>query len=225
MAQPVSTASRAVFVHDSIRAEIVSGALAPGTPLRLAVLAQRYDVSMSVVREALTRLAEHNLAVLAPNQGFRVVEISRDDLIDLTELRVNLEGLALERSVERGDVQWEAQVVSAHHVLERAAMARADGPGSTDEWSDAHAAFHEALVSACGRPRLLALTESLRNSSELYRQLSAVDHSETGRDLLAEHRQLMDLAIARQGPEARAALARHIERTTELVLANALKAE
>jgi GntR family carbon starvation induced transcriptional regulator len=225
MSQTVASTSRAVFVHDNIRADILSGALLPGTPLRLAALAKRYDVSMSVVREALTRLSEHNLAVLAPNQGFRVVEISRPDLLELTELRANLEGLALTRSIDRGDVQWEARVISAHHVLERATMAREDGLGSTDEWSEAHAAFHSVLVSACESPRLLAITQSLRNSAELYRQLSALRFVESDRDLVAEHRELMDLAIARRGAEARAALARHIERTTELVLATALKDE
>jgi GntR family carbon starvation induced transcriptional regulator len=225
MSQPVASTSRAAFVHDGIRADILSGALLPGTPLRLAALAKRYAVSMSVVREALTRLAEHNLAVLAPNQGFRVVEISRADLLELTDLRTNLEGIALARSIERGDVQWEAQVISAHHVLERATMAREDGLGSTDEWSDAHADFHAALVSACESPRLLSITQSLRNSAELYRQLSALRTAETGRDLLNEHRELMQLAVARNAPDATAALALHLERTTQLVLASALKDE
>jgi DNA-binding GntR family transcriptional regulator len=225
MSQTSASTSRAVFVHDGIRADILSGALLPGSPLRLAALAKRYDVSMSVVREALTRLAEHNLAVLAPNQGFRVVEISRADLLELTDLRTNLEGIALARSIERGDVQWEARVVSAHHVLERATMAREDGLGSTDEWSEAHAEFHEALVSACASPRLLSITQSLRNSAELYRQLSALRNAESGRDLADEHRELMGLAVARKASEATAALARHIERTTELVLASALKDE
>jgi len=177
---------------------------------------------MSVVREALTRLAEHNLAVLAPNQGFRVVAISRADLIELTELRTNLEGIALVRSIERGDVQWEAQVVSTHHVLERATIARSDGLGSTDEWSEAHAAFHDALVSACESPRLLGFTRSLRNSAEVYRQLSGVRFSESTRDLVAEHRELMDLATSRRAVEAQVALSNHIQATTDVVLTASL---
>jgi len=217
-----TTTSRAVFVHDLVRTDILSGVLRPGEPLRLAPLAAKYDVSMSVVREALTRLAEHNLAVLLPNQGFRVVEISRDDLIELTELRINLEGLALAKSIEQGDVQWEASVVSAHHVLERATMSREDGFGSTDEWSEAHSAFHDALVSACESPRLLGLTRSLRNSAELDRQLSAVGQVEVGRDLAAEHLELMELATTKRTAEAREALARHIQTTTDVVLQTAL---
>ncbi|GGF21661.1 GntR family transcriptional regulator [Subtercola lobariae] len=218
-----ATQSRAALVHDSIRADIVSGALMPGTPLRLAPLAAKHDVSMSVLREALTRLAEHNLATLSPNQGFRVVEISRSDLIELTELRTNLEGLALTQSITAGDVAWEARVVSAHHVLAKVTIPRQDGFGSTDEWSEAHTAFHEALVSACENRRLLAITASLRNSSELYRQLSALPADEEQRDLVTEHEQLMVLATSRRVADAHAALVQHITRTTEVVLATTLR--
>jgi DNA-binding GntR family transcriptional regulator len=215
-----STVSRAEFVHDSLRAEIVGGILKPGTPLRVAVITQKYDVSMSVVREALTRLAEHNLAVLSPNQGFRVVSISKDDLMELTELRTNLECLALSKSIEHGDVQWEAAVVASHHVLERAELSRADGLGSTDVWSEAHANFHDTLVSACQGPRLLELTRTLRNSAEIYRQLSLGVRTGAERDLAHEHRALMELATSRQSAAARAALEAHINLTTELVLAS-----
>ncbi len=213
--------SRATVVLDSIRAEILRGDLPPGTPLRVQALAERYDVSMAVLREALARLVEHNLATLAPNQGFRVVEISRSDLIDLTELRIDLEGKALVKSIELGDVHWEARVVSAHYVLDRAVYLRTDGPGATDEWIMAHTAFHNALIDACGRRRLLELTRSLRNSAELYRQLSGIN-SPDHRDPRAEHRTLMELATARRAEEARDELVRHIQKTTDAVLANAL---
>ena len=146
------SSTRAAQVHDILRADILRGDLAPGEPLRLAALAANYDASMSVVREALGRLAEHNLAVLTPNQGFRVVDISRADLVAITELRVMLEGEALRHSIEHGDVQWEAAVVSAHHVLERVTFTSDDEPGSTQEWSDAHAAFHIALSLGVRQP-------------------------------------------------------------------------
>jgi DNA-binding GntR family transcriptional regulator len=110
-------------------------------------------------------------------------------------------------------------------VLERATMSREGGLGSTDEWSEAHSAFHDALVAACDSPRLLTLTRSLRNSAELYRQLSAVGQVESGRNLAAEHFELMELATTRRVREAQAALARHIQITTDVVLATALADE
>lgn len=213
MAEP-KTSTRASHVHDLVRADILRGDLAPGEPLRLAALAEKYDASMSVVREALGRLAEHKLAVLTPNQGFRVVDISRADLIAITELRVMLEGEALRRSIEHGDVHWEAAVVSAHHVLERATFAHDDEPGSTQEWSDAHAAFHIALVSACDNARMLALTNSLRDGAEIYRQLSGASAHFKERDIPREHRELMELATARD-PRAVEALVWHLQQTTD----------
>lgn len=209
--------TRAAMVHDRVRTDILRGELAPGTPLRLAALAEKYDASMSVVREALGLLAQHQLAVLAPNQGFSVVDISRTDLVSITELRIMLESEALRRSIVHGDVQWEANVVSTHHVLERAAYLLDDGSGSTQEWSDAHAAFHDALVAACDNPRMLAMTHTLRDGAELYRQLSGTSVHGLCRDIPAEHRELMELATTRDASAAKA-LERHISRTTDDLL-------
>jgi len=211
------TTTRAAQMHDVLRSAILRGELVPGQPLRLAALATTYGASQSVVREALGRLAEHNLAELTPNQGFRVVDISRADLNDITDLRVLLEGSALRSSIENGDVQWEAAVVSAHHVLERATFADDGEPGTTQDWSDAHAAFHIALVSACDNPRMLSLTNSLRDGAELYRQLSRGSVHLEERDIPGEHRELMELATARD-PRAVDALERHLRRTTAYLL-------
>lgn len=216
---PTRTATtRGIEAYERLRADVLTGRFAPGEPLRLAVLTARYGVSTSVVREALARLAEQHLAVLAPNSGYRTAEVSREDLLDLTDLRVRLEGEALARSVERGDVAWEATVVAAHHVLERTSIAHEGGPGSTDAWADAHALFHEQLVAACGSPRLLALTRSLRDSAELYRQLSGAAPAAARRDIVAEHRELADLATGRRAAEAQACLGRHLRATCDLVL-------
>ncbi|WP_166459745.1 GntR family transcriptional regulator [Amycolatopsis pithecellobii] len=214
---PTKPTTRAARMHDLLRSAILRGELAPGEPLRLAALAAKYDASQSLVREALTRLAENNLAELSPNQGFRVVSISRSDLIAITDLRVLLEGEALRLSIEHGDVEWEAAVVSTHHVLERATFTLAGEPGTTQAWSDAHAAFHIALVSACPNPRMLALTNSLRDGAELYRQLSEGGSRFAERDIPAEHRELMRLATSRD-PLAVESLERHLRRTTDDVL-------
>jgi DNA-binding GntR family transcriptional regulator len=209
-------------VYAQIRSDILNGRHAPGEPLRLAALAKHFQVSAAVVREALIRLAERHLIVLAPNQGFRVAEISREDLIDITDMRIRLEGLALSLSIEHGDVDWEAQVVSTHHVLERTPFRPADGIGASDQWSIAHAAFHEALGAGCGSFRLQQMTHLLRDSSELYRQLSLPPGLEDSRDVEAEHRQLMELSVARQSEAAVAALRDHFQRTTDMLLEHVL---
>lgn len=210
--------TRVARLHGILRADVLRGDLLPGQPLRLAALAKKHGVSMSVVREALARLAENNLAVLTPNQGYRVVEVSREDLIAITELRLMLEGDALRRSIEHGGVDWEAAVVAAHHVLERATPYLSEGPGSTQEWSDAHAAFHLALISACDNGRMLAMTNQLRDGAEIYRQLSDGHLRGRDRDIAGEHREIMELATARD-QRAVDALRRHMQHTTDELLA------
>ena len=110
MAAPTSSTTRAELVHDTLRDEVLRGLYEPGQRLRLVELAQRFTVSQSVVREALTRLAEQKLLVALPQQGFRVMPLSPADLRDLTEARVEIEALVIRLAVRRGDVAWESAV-------------------------------------------------------------------------------------------------------------------
>lgn len=204
--------------HERIRSDILTGRLAPGQPLRLAALAAELGVSMSVVREALTRLSEQGLVTAEPNQGFRVVPLSEDDLADLTQLRVTLECTALERAIAHGDVAWEGLVVSTHHVLERTPLSLTGPPETREAWIVAHAAFHDALSSGSESPRLIGLVRALRDGAEVYRQWSGVLAAESGRDVGREHRELMELATSRRSEQACAALRDHIETTTRILL-------
>ena len=217
-ATPTSNTLTERVFHD-LRADIVNGRMPAGSALKLSPLAKRFDVSMSVIREALVRLSEQGLAQLSPNQGFKVVSITAEDLIDLTDLRIRLESLALAESIRHGDTAWEASVVAAHHVLERTPLTQAEHGGTSDAWSHAHAEFHDALGAGCARPRLISLTRSMRDSSEVYRQLSTTREGSGNRDVAAEHKALMELATSRKEAEAVAALSAHLQRTTDIVLA------
>lgn len=214
--------TRVDLVYSSLRAEIISGRFAPGTPLRTAALAKEHDVSLSVVRESLVRLAESGLAESSPNQGFRVVRISRDDLVDLTRVRILLETEVLRRSIEVGDIAWEAEIVSAHHILDSIPVHGPNAAASSAEWSEAHSRFHDALGTGCGSPRLISLVRTMRDSSEIYRQLSGPRGQESGRDIRGEHRTIMELATGRDAEGATAALTQHLQRTTDLLLTDVL---
>jgi len=209
--------TRTELVYEALRADLMNATLAPGSRLKLTALAERFGVSQSVVREALTRLSEQGLVVAEPQRGFRVRPLTREDLADLTNVRVHLEGLALRESIAYGDVAWESEVVSTHYRLERLNMV--DENGLLDqEWTRVHAEFHHALVSACGSDRLLTIVGGLRENSDVYRQWSwslAQDHK---RDNVAEHRNLMELTLAREADEAVEAMKVHIERASNALM-------
>jgi len=214
--------TRTEEVYDELRRQLLdlNGDLEPGQRLKLLDLAQRFDASLSVIREALTRLAGQGLLVATPQRGFSVRELSVADLADLTRTRVQVESLALREALRNGDVAWEAAVVGAHHTLERTPVAHATGQFNED-WSAAHSVFHQTLLAGCASPRLQGIVTSLRDSAELYRRWYWVLTGDHQRDLAAEHRQLKDLALARDADRAIAVLTEHIDRAPSLLIAHA----
>jgi DNA-binding GntR family transcriptional regulator len=140
-------------------------------------------------------------------------------LADLTEARCAIEGLAIRMSAESGDVQWESEIVAAHHILSRAPQfADATTGEITEEWVEAHRRFHLALIRACPNRRILAMAENLRDSAELYRRWSASVGHDRDRDLAREHQELLDLCLARDSEKAQAALSNHLMRTSAPLL-------
>jgi DNA-binding GntR family transcriptional regulator len=195
-------------VYEAVRSELLNAVLAPGEKLKLVELSSRFGVSQSVMREALTRLTEQGLVVSTPQRGFRVLELSIDDMEDLSHLRVEMESSAFRMAMTKGDVGWETAVVAAHHGLERTPVEQSSG--YNEEWSVRHRDYHVALLAGCGSPRLMSLTASLRDNAELYRRWYWAFVDDHKRDLAGEHRQLMELSLARKVDEAIELLDRHI---------------
>jgi DNA-binding GntR family transcriptional regulator len=200
-------------VHRRLRADILAGALAPGSRLLFADLGDRYRASMGVLREALTRLAGEGLVDSAPQSGHRVMSLSAADLVDLTEARVHLELPAISLAIRHGDLDWEAALVATLHRLARTAAE----PHSA-AWSIAHAAMHDALFAGCPNPRLRALVAGLRDAGSVYRHWSLTLPSGPPRDLNREYAAICDAALARDPAAARRAVADHLITTAELLV-------
>ncbi|MFC4943184.1 GntR family transcriptional regulator [Pseudonocardia sp. GCM10023141] len=218
MVRTATAESLGADVYAGIRSAILNGDFQPGQRLKALELRGRFGgVSLSVVREALSRLAAERLVVARYNQGFTVAEVTAKGIVDLTSIRCLIEGHALRLSIERGDFEWESAVVAAHHVLRRTPR-RSPGAGGTPEaWAIAHRVFHKALIGACDIPDLLDICNSLMNGSELYRRVAA-RVSDGTRDVDQEHENLMALAVARKTDEALAAFESHLQCTASQVL-------
>lgn len=219
--RPDSDASLADQAYRRIQQDILSGVFLPGEPLRLAALKDRYGLSFSPLREALTRLAGERLTELTSLRGFRVASVSLDEMWDLIESRIVIESEALRRAIANGDLDWEARVVASFHALGKAVEQR---DAVQDQFDQAlehrHQAFHHALISACGSPTLLNIAGQLYTHNERYRrptlsgQATAVAGS---RKVMDEHAALMDAALNRQAERAVDLLAAHYRRTGEQI--------
>ncbi len=213
----ITAVTRSGHVFAVLRAEILRGALAPSSRLRLVELGERFSVSQSVVREALTRLAEQRIVVALPQQGFRVASLTLDDLTALTDARVHVEGLVFRLAVERGDLTWESSVLAAHHRLQATSPMLASGEVDS-EWLSAHEVYHHALLEGCGNERLLHAAASLRDAAALYRIWSVPLGHDYDRDLPAEHRGMLDAVLARDPHLAVTRLCNHIARTSSVLV-------
>lgn len=205
-------------VYTRLRQAILQGQLAPGQPVRPAELSKQFEVSVSVVRESLTRLAEKGLVTSEHNRGFHVTRLSQDGLTQLVDARQLNECRALELSVERGDLGWEGALLSAHHrMVNTPVYAREDPENSNEPFAEAHRAFHFALLDACGNEILLEICHRLYDAGELYRRWSAPLMSKRPK-AHNEHKAIMDAALRRDMLEASRLYAAHLARTANLAL-------
>src|SRR3984893_8789589 len=86
---------------DALREAILTGRYAPGSRLVQDDLAETFGMSRIPLREALRRLEGEGLVVISPNRGAIVRPLAPKDVVDLYDLRLALESLALRRAAER----------------------------------------------------------------------------------------------------------------------------
>lgn len=193
----MSTAvARSDQVYATLREEIVDGAHSPGTTLVQEQLADRFAVSRTPVREALTRLAQEGLVDAVTGRGFVVRGLADDDIRAVQEVRESLELLALEKSCGTFD---PAQVARVTALVEE--LAAAD-PADTHRIFELNRDFHLAMAQGCGNPVLLELLRQLWDRP-VNRRITAgyLKDPQHLPQMVQEHRDL--LAAAADGDTAR----------------------
>jgi GntR family transcriptional regulator, carbon starvation induced regulator len=200
-----------------IRADIIFGKLQPAHKLRLETLREDYGVSVSTLREILSRLSSEGLVLAEGRRGFEVAAVSAEDLKGLAGLRLLLECHAMEQSFARGDMEWEGRVVSARHKL--AATERVISSKKADHhlWKRYDGEFHQALISNCGSRVLMEAHAAVFD--KYFRYLILV-LSYRGDVVPRQHQQLLDCALKRDAVRAKTVLTAHINECVEHALAN-----
>lgn len=208
-----------------LRDDIVAGALAPDTRLRISRLRTAYGIGASPIREALSRLVANNFVLSVERRGFVVAPVSLAEFRDLTDVRKILERQALSLSLAHGDGMWESEVIAAFHRLGKAheRMDPAD-PATLEAFEDANRVFHEALVAACPSRWLLQFRRTAYELAERYRRICQTIQS-VSRDVHKEHAQLRNAAIDRDAQKIHAIIDQHLERTYQKVARSGRLAE
>lgn len=217
MAQNIDEGTIGERAYRRIRGDILLGRLAPAEKLKLERLKEHYGVSVSTLREVLSRLSSEKLVVAEGQRGFEVTPVSAEELKDIASLRLLLEIHAIAQSFRSGDMEWEARVVAAHHKL--AAMEerkKTEGSPDVETWKRYDWEFHQALISACGSRELMETHGAVFDKYLRYQMLALTDRGEIA---AREHRQLMELALKRDAVQAGEVLKAHITGGVEHALA------
>ena len=197
-------------IAETLREEILRGSVAPGQALRQEELAERFGVSRLPVRDALLRLEAQGLVHVYPNRGAFVISLSADEVAEIFEMRILLEGDIIERAVPRMTAEHWRRIDAAHAEATRTA----GGP----EWIEGDWRFHRTLYEAAERPRQLATIENLRSTVARY---SAGHDALPARtpEWLADHDAILEACRARAAVAAKQRLVQHLKRALAHVLA------
>jgi len=189
-----------------VLAAIVDGRYAPGQRVVAESIAEQLSMSRMPVRAALRRLHGEGLIILRPNRGAIVRGLSVEEIQDIFDMRVALEGLAVRVAAPR--------CTEAHlNRLERLLEDMDACVGEVDTWVQRHCAFHDYLCEISGRTRLhqqiLSLYTLIEGPMRLWLE-QATFKRKLARDA---HRLLIDGLRSRDPALAERAMREHIEST------------
>jgi DNA-binding GntR family transcriptional regulator len=186
-----------------IRQAILRGVFRPGERVPQDEIAAALGVSRMPVRASLRPLEAEGLLAIRPHRGAIVASLRREEITELYEMRVLLEGYLIERAIAQltdGDVERLEEIAR-----------RLEGEEELTERLEARRAFYRELYALAGRPRAGALVEQLRDSVGRYLLLQRVDESSTG------HFGLLDYVRNRDQAGAKAWLEAHLRKVSDVL--------
>ncbi|MEA2830179.1 MAG: GntR family transcriptional regulator, carbon starvation induced regulator [Bradyrhizobium sp.] len=200
-----------------VERDIIAGVHAPGARLGIVDLVQRYDIGATPLREGLSRLVSRGLIVGIGQRGFRVADVSRDDLLDITRMRTVVELEALRLAILRGDDAWEAGILGTLHQMRRHIQRTGnDFREGAPEFDRLHKDFHTSLLAACQSRRLLNAHSELYDQASRYRRVM-MRSFHSGKKFIANHQALADPVLARDVAGSQAVLEAHLRSTLDIV--------
>ena len=223
---PLVATSLADEIAFRVESAILEGLYPPGSRLPQDELCDRFGVSRTPVREALRKLQARNLVVVIPNKGATVRLPTRKELMDVYDVRSELEGYACELAAERVSSHAIQQLDQAqrHFVrlvesLEQGRSGEGDSAAIHVQLNHANDDFHRIIHHAAGNDRLYQLTEDLGRLFPKDYVWRALQDSDDMRSLnIEEHGRIRLALAAADGETARREMRNHIGHARTVLL-------
>lgn len=145
----VSTKSIHTQVTDAIREAIVSGKFAFGEKLSETILAQKFGVSRTPIREALKQLQQEGLVEIIPRVGTCVTKPTVKEVSELFDVKEVLEGLAANLFAKRGNTQ-ELEMLEECYLKMKVAAEKID----IERYTELNEEFHDCILKGSDSSKL-----------------------------------------------------------------------
>ncbi|HEY0537682.1 MAG TPA: GntR family transcriptional regulator [Actinoallomurus sp.] len=201
-ARPLATETGSVLAV--IREAIITGEFAPNQRLVEADLSERFGASRSGVRSALFELANEGLVERVQNRGARVRAVTLDEAIEISEIRMVVEGLCAAKAAERitGEQIMELRVLGS-------AMRTAVSDGHVVRYSELNQTLHLRIRQISRQSAAAGVLERLRAQNVRHQFRLALVPGRPNVSL-AEHLAIIDEVCARAPEAAERAARRHL---------------
>lgn len=200
------TISIADQIFEQLERDILTGKYQRGEVLSELRLSSELGVSRTPVREAVRRLEQENI-LKETGRGMVVVGISREDMMDMYEVRMQLEGLAARRAAANINDE-QLKDMEDCLALQRFYVEKQDGV-SPEQIRDMDSRFHQLLYESSGSRAYQEILKALHKKIVKYRCASISKHTRAVHSL-AEHRAIYEALAAHDGDAAEKAALEHV---------------
>lgn len=199
------------IVYNRIRKDILSQKYSLGERLDINILSKKYGVSRTPIVHAISRLAQEGLVEVKPRRGSFVVNPTKRDVEEVTQVRIALETFVLEVAIPCLDEEHIRKIDQALKAAEK------EGPAKDPEaFLSSDRIFHETIFELANNSKMFTLMNVIRSQIELFRVSSFSE--EAARQSMERHRHIFEAMCEKNIEESKLLMRQHIEEVKEETL-------
>lgn len=202
-------------IYDILKEDIIQGTIKPGEKLTLKFLQERFQVSSTPIREALTRLTEDSLVTYYSNVGIRVIELTKGDLEEIYQFIGDLDSIAIRYAYDNGNYEAMLKDMTDNITDSQKYLQIQD----TKNWILCSDSFHLIAYNYCGNKRLLTSAEKMRGQLTIM-SASYEQKLEYQEKIQKEHEEIYELIEAHNIAEAQKKMKEHLNHSLSIALEN-----
>jgi DNA-binding GntR family transcriptional regulator len=199
------------IVYEELKMQILKGQIVPGTRMMEVEMAEEMGVSRTPIREAIRKLEKEGLVTIEPRKGAYASQISTKDMVDILEVRQNMEGLAAYYAALRMTDEQKKKLSETNDAYNKAVI-----ENNTPDMIKYDTAFHHQIVEGSGNKMLVHMIEQLQELVLRFRYLY-YDDFKRAEKMPREHKVIYDAIVTGDTEKARKAADVHIDRLKKLV--------